>query len=90
MLGEVIREQTGDDVSDATLEELERWLASMRAEGLAGSTIARRVSAVVLRARGLSSLLGVPLLVDARVVGVVHVATAARRHSRSVTNFPSR
>jgi integrase/recombinase XerD len=33
-------------VGDATLEELERWLASMRAEGLAATTIARRVSAV--------------------------------------------
>ena len=33
-------------VGDATIEELELWLASMRADGLAGSTIARRVSAV--------------------------------------------
>ena len=32
-----------------------------------------------LRARGLASLLGVPLLVDDRVVGVVYVATVARR-----------
>jgi integrase/recombinase XerD len=33
-------------VADATVEDLERWLASMRADGLAPSTIARRVSAV--------------------------------------------
>ena len=36
----------GGHVGDATVEELERWLASMRADGLAASTIARRVSAV--------------------------------------------
>jgi integrase/recombinase XerD len=34
------------NVSDATVEDLERWLAGMRAEGLAPSTLARRVSAV--------------------------------------------
>ena len=33
-------------VGEATLAELERWLATMRADGLAPSTIARRVSAV--------------------------------------------
>jgi len=33
-------------VGDTTLEELERWLASMRSDGLAPSTIGRRVSAV--------------------------------------------
>ena len=33
-----------------------------------------------LRARGLSSLLGVPLLVDGRVIGVVHIATRVTRH----------
>jgi PAS domain S-box-containing protein len=37
------------------------------------------IESPVLRARGLSSLLGVPLLVETRVVGVVHVATAAQR-----------
>jgi integrase/recombinase XerD len=31
---------------DATLEDLERWVAEMRAAGLSASTIARRVSAV--------------------------------------------
>ncbi len=36
----------GGGVGDATVEELERWLASMRADGLAPSTVARRVSAV--------------------------------------------
>jgi integrase/recombinase XerD len=34
------------DVADVTSGELESWVASMRAEGLAASTIARRVSAV--------------------------------------------
>ncbi|MGH3109644.1 MAG: tyrosine recombinase [Gaiellaceae bacterium] len=33
------------NVGDATVEDLERWLASMRADGLAPSTLARRVSA---------------------------------------------
>jgi integrase/recombinase XerD len=33
-------------VADATQEELERWLASMRADGLAATTIARRTAAV--------------------------------------------
>jgi integrase/recombinase XerD len=36
----------GGPVGDATVAELERWLAQMRAEGLAPSTIARRVAAV--------------------------------------------
>jgi site-specific recombinase XerD len=33
-------------VADATLEELEGWVAEMRAAGLAAATVARRVSAV--------------------------------------------
>jgi integrase/recombinase XerD len=33
-------------VADATVDELEAWLAAMRADGLAATTIARRVSAV--------------------------------------------
>ena len=33
-------------VGDATVDDLERWLAEMRAAGLAPSTLARRVSAV--------------------------------------------
>ena len=37
---------SGKAVGDTTTEDLERWLASMRADGLAASTIARRVSAV--------------------------------------------
>ncbi|HEY7516963.1 MAG TPA: PAS domain S-box protein [Methylomirabilota bacterium] len=37
------------------------------------------IESPVLQARGVTSLLGVPLAVDARVVGVVYVATAARR-----------
>jgi len=37
------------------------------------------IESPLLAARGLSSLLGVPLLVEDRVVGVVHVATVARR-----------
>ena len=36
----------GGPVGDATVEDLERWLAAMRAQGLAPSTLARRVSAV--------------------------------------------
>ncbi len=36
----------GGPAGDATLEELERWVAEMRAKGLSASTIARRVSAV--------------------------------------------
>ena len=34
------------DVGGAGVEDVERWVASMRADGLAASTIARRVSAV--------------------------------------------
>jgi site-specific recombinase XerD len=33
-------------VGDTTVDDLERWLAGMRSEGLAASTLARRVSAV--------------------------------------------
>src|SRR5919106_5808654 len=33
-------------VGEATVEDLERWLAAMRADGLAPSTLARRISAV--------------------------------------------
>ena len=36
----------GGNVADAAVEDLERWLAEMRAGGLAPSTLARRVSAV--------------------------------------------
>ncbi len=36
----------GGRVGDATVDDLERWLAEMRAAGLAPSTLARRVSAV--------------------------------------------
>jgi integrase/recombinase XerD len=36
----------GGPVAGASVDELERWLASMRADGLAPSTVARRISAV--------------------------------------------
>ncbi|HXG76831.1 MAG TPA: tyrosine recombinase, partial [Gaiellaceae bacterium] len=36
----------GGPVAEAGVDELERWLAAMRADGLAASTIARRLSAV--------------------------------------------
>ena len=36
----------GGNVADASVEELERWVAAMRADGLAPATVARRVSAV--------------------------------------------
>ena len=36
----------GGPVGEATRDDLERWLASMRAAGLASTTLARRVSAV--------------------------------------------
>jgi len=36
----------GGNVADASVEELERWIAAMRADGLAPSTVARRASAV--------------------------------------------
>ena len=42
----VVRTFRDGVVGDATLDELERWVAAMRADGLAASTIARRVSAV--------------------------------------------
>ena len=36
----------GGPAGDATLDDLERWVAEMRAKGLAATTVARRVSAV--------------------------------------------
>jgi len=42
---EALAGSTSGAPGDATLEELERWVAEMRAAGLASSTIARRVSA---------------------------------------------
>jgi len=41
-----LAEFRGGPVGETTLEELERWLATMRSNGLAPSTIGRRVSAV--------------------------------------------
>jgi integrase/recombinase XerD len=41
-----LREFRGGPAGDATVEDLERWLASMRADGLAPTTLARRLSAV--------------------------------------------
>ena len=41
-----LRTFRGGPVGNTTVDELERWLATMRADGLAPSTIARRVSAV--------------------------------------------
>ncbi|HEV8310889.1 MAG TPA: GAF domain-containing protein [Methylomirabilota bacterium] len=59
--------------------------------GIAGQIAARRepiilenlsqveISSPVLRAKGLQSLLGVPLMVEGRVIGVVHVGTLRPR-----------
>jgi integrase/recombinase XerD len=41
-----LAEHCGKPAGDAGVEELERWVASMRAAGLAHTTVARRVSAV--------------------------------------------
>jgi integrase/recombinase XerD len=41
-----LRAHTGRPVGDASADDLEAWIATMRAGGLAASTIARRVSAV--------------------------------------------
>jgi integrase/recombinase XerD len=41
-----LRAHTGQPVGDVTADDLEAWVATMRAQGLAASTIARRVSAV--------------------------------------------
>jgi site-specific recombinase XerD len=41
-----LAESRGGPVGAATVEELEAWLAAMRADGLAASTIARRIAAV--------------------------------------------
>ena len=41
-----LQAHSGGPVGDVGVSELEAWVAGMRAEGLAGSTIARRVSAV--------------------------------------------
>jgi site-specific recombinase XerD len=42
---EALRRFTGREVAQATSQHLEAWVASMRADGLAPATIARRVSA---------------------------------------------
>jgi PAS domain S-box-containing protein len=54
-------------------------IAADRRPGVIDDLAAAELESPVLRARGLTSLLGVPLLVDDRIVGVVHVATVARR-----------
>ncbi len=41
-----LRQFTGREAAEATPRQLESWIASMRADGLAPATIARRVSAV--------------------------------------------
>jgi integrase/recombinase XerD len=41
-----LRNFTGREVAEATAQQLETWIASMRADGLAPATIARRASAV--------------------------------------------
>jgi PAS domain S-box-containing protein len=55
-------------------------IAAERRPGVVHDLTGAEIESPVLAARGLASLLGVPLLVDDRVVGVVHVATVARRH----------
>jgi PAS domain S-box-containing protein len=57
-------------------------IAAGRAPKLFEDLASEEISSPVLRAKGLKALLGVPLLVEGRVIGVVHVGTLqARRFS---------
>lgn len=73
-------------------EEVRRGIRIPVGEGFAGRIVAERRPLVVedlntahlvspvLREKGIGSLLGVPLLVDDRVIGVVHVGMLCLRH----------
>ena len=54
-------------------------IAAERRPGVIDDLATADVESPVLRVRGLASLLGVPLLVEERVVGVVHVASVTPR-----------
>ena len=73
-------------------EEVERGVRIPVGKGFAGRVAATRkpvriendneadIYNPILREKGLESLLGVPLLVEGAVIGVLHVGTLARRH----------
>ena len=91
----LLDEVSGDLVAQAAKgieEEVEQGVRIPVGRGFAGRIAAeRRPVAIedvdhadilnpILREKGIRSLLGVPLLVEGRVIGVLHVGSLARRH----------
>ncbi len=91
----LLDEVAGDLVAQAAKgieEEVERGVRIPVGRGFAGRIAAeRRPVAIedvdhadilnpILREKGIRSLLGVPLLVEGRVIGVLHVGTLSRHH----------
>ncbi|NUT57054.1 MAG: GAF domain-containing protein, partial [Thermoleophilia bacterium] len=88
-------EVSGDLVAQAARgieEEVEQGVRIPMGRGFAGKIAAERrpvriedvdhadILNPILREKGIRSLLGVPLLVEGRVIGVMHVGSLTRRH----------
>ena len=91
----LLDEVAGDLVAQAAKgieEEVERGVRIPVGRGFAGRIAAQRKAVAIedvdhadilnpiLREKGIRSLLGVPLLVEGRVIGVLHVGTLVPRH----------
>ncbi|HUF93688.1 MAG TPA: ATP-binding protein [Candidatus Limnocylindria bacterium] len=80
----VVRASHGIEGDRGTVVELGRGVvggvAATKRAVIIDDLTAVEVDNPHLRAGGLRSLLGVPLLVDGRVIGVVHIATRLTRH----------
>lgn len=81
-------------------EEVERGVRLPIGRGFAGGIIAKRASTIIddleyadvlnplLREKGLKSLLGVPLMIEGRAIGVIHVGTLfSRRFTQDDTSL---
>lgn len=93
----LLDEQTGELVARAAKgieEEVEQGVRVPLGEGFAGKIAARRHALVlddvdqaggmnpILREKGVKSLLGVPLVIEGHVLGVLHVGSLHRRQFR--------
>ena len=93
----LLDEVSGDLVAQAAKgieEEVEQGVRIPVGRGFAGRIAAQRrpvaiedvdhadILNPILREKGIRSLLGVPLLVEGRVIGVLHVGSLTRRHLR--------
>jgi len=91
----LLDEISGDLVAQAAKgieEEVEQGVRIPMGRGFAGRIAAERRAVLIedvdhadilnpiLREKGIRSLLGVPLLVEGRVIGVMHVGSLTRRH----------